>query len=343
VTNDAGQSTTSSQTVVVDDPPTATLAPSRLVSTPGSPVTFSSLAASPDTGGSIDYYSWNFGDPGSADNAATGSSAAHTYSSPGTYRVTITVTDDLGVSIQKIVQVTVDAPPAAAFTASANVVTAGSWVSFDASGSSDSVGTITGYRWNFGDPSSAGNTATSRAANHLYGNPGIYPVSLTVTNDAGQTATRSWSVTVNPVPTVTPPSAPTPAPVSPPAPSPAPVRTPLTASLSAAKKQKLASVLPHGLVASLAVSQGTTATFQVTLPASRSPLAQGQTNASPIVLLRTRAQNLGAGTHVIKLKLSRGAAGQLPGTGPIVLTVRVNLTTAGGGTVTRTVKITLTR
>ena len=52
---------------------------------------------------------------------------------------------------------------------------------------------------------------------------------------------------------------------------------------------------------------------------------------------------VGAGTHPITLKLSRGAARQLAGRGPLVLTVRATLTGPTGGTVTRTVKITLTR
>ena len=49
-----------------------------------------------------------------------------------------------------------------------------------------------------------------------------------------------------------------------------------------------------------------------------------------------------AGSHAVTLKLSRAAARQLTGTGALVLTVRVTLKHAGG-TVTRTVKITLTR
>jgi PKD repeat protein len=338
VTNDAGQTATSTQTVTVDDPPTATPTPSTTLTTPGSTVSFTSIAASPTIVG----YSWNFGDPGSAQNAATVANPTHAYASPGVYSVSLTVIDDLGVSTKKTVQLTVDAAPTAAFTASANPATAGLPVGFDASGSTDSVGTITGYAWNFGDPGSAENTSTGRNPTHVYATPGSYTVSLTVTNDAGQSSIRNAAVTVNSVPVVTPPTPQPPSPPvraqTPPAPTPAP--TPLAASLAAAKKQKLASVLPHGLGLSLTVSQDITATFQITLPASQSRFAHGK--AKTIVLLNTRAQTLGAGTHPITLKLSRAAQRQLSARGPLVVTVRVTLNSAGG-TVTRSLKITLTR
>jgi PKD repeat protein len=345
VTNDAGQPATSTQTVTVDDPPTATLTPSSTLTTPGAPVSFSSVAGSPDTGGSIAGYSWNFGDPGNANNAATGPSTGHTYLSPGTYRVTVTVTDDLGVSTTKTVQVTVDATPTPAFTASSNPATAGSAVGFNAAGSTDTVGTITGYSWNFGD----GNTASGQAPSHVYTSPGTYTVSLTVTNDAGQTATTSQTVTVNSVPTVTQQFPPTPAPVTSPVPTPAPAPTlapaptPLTAGLGAGNKQKVAAVLSHGLRVKLAVSQNATATFQVTLPIRESKLARRNAKQTTVVLLRTRARTVSAGTYAITLQLPRGTGRELAGTGPLQLTVRVTLTTATGGTVTRSVKITLTR
>jgi hypothetical protein len=89
----------------------------------------------------------------------------------------------------------------------------------------------------------------------------------------------------------------------------------------------------------LSVSQGTKATFQVTVPVLRSAAHK----SGSITLLRTRAQALGAGSHAITLKLSRAAARQLGSGRTVVLTVHVTLTTATGATVTRTVKITLAR
>lgn len=67
----------------------------------------------------------------------------------------------------------------------------GTAVSFNASGSSDNVGVVT-YDWEFGD----GSTATGLTPTHTYQSPGIYTTVLTVTDDAGNTATDSVTVTV---------------------------------------------------------------------------------------------------------------------------------------------------
>ena len=341
VTNDDGQTAQSTQTVTVDDPPTASVTPSATVSTPGAAVNFTGTAASPDPTATFSNYSWNFGD-GTTLSGATDTNPSHTYTSPGVYTVTLAVTDDLGVSSSASTTITIDAVPTVTFTSSANPVTAGSTVAFNAGGSSDSYGTITSYSWSFGD----GTTATGQAPSHAYATPGTYTVSLTVTNDAGQSATQTGTITVNSAASPTPPTTTTTTTPPSPTPTPAPVPTPqpLTAGLSGAKKQKLSPALAHGVKVSLAVSQSTRATFQVTLPVLQSKLAHGprSKNAS-IALLRTGAQTLGAGTHAISLKLSRAAARELASSGPLVLTVKVTLTEAGGGTLTRSLKITLAR
>jgi PKD repeat protein len=52
---------------------------------------------------------WNFGDPGSQYNTLVGFNAAHVYTSPGTYTVTLTVTNAAGLSSTATTQVTVNA------------------------------------------------------------------------------------------------------------------------------------------------------------------------------------------------------------------------------------------
>jgi PKD domain len=71
--------------------------------------------------------------------------------------------------------------PKAAFTTSCVELQC----SFDGSGSSDADGTIASYSWKFGD----GAVATGPQVSHTYGAPGSYPVSLTVTDDAGASTT----------------------------------------------------------------------------------------------------------------------------------------------------------
>lgn len=66
-------------------------------------LTASFTNTSTDTGGTIDAYSWNFGDG----NTSTSASPSHTYSAAGTYTVTLTVTDNTGATSTKSASVTV--------------------------------------------------------------------------------------------------------------------------------------------------------------------------------------------------------------------------------------------
>jgi len=91
-----------------------------------------------------------------------------------------------------------DIAPSASFTASPNPTTPGSSVSFDASGSSDPDGTIASYSWDFGDGSAAGSGV---APSHAYAAAGSYQVTLTVTDNGGETGSVSHTVKVS-VPTV---------------------------------------------------------------------------------------------------------------------------------------------
>jgi PKD repeat protein len=71
-------------------------------------------------------------------------------------------------------------------------------VSFDGSASRDPDGTITDYHWDFGDGTGSGGAQIS----HTYQEPGIYIVTLTVTDDHGATDSIGMevSVTSNSVP-----------------------------------------------------------------------------------------------------------------------------------------------
>ena len=66
-------------------------------------------------------------------------------------------------------------------------------IDFDAGASSDADGVIAAYHWDFGD----GETADFRQAAHAYMTPGTFPVTLTVTDDRGATATDTCEVTVH--------------------------------------------------------------------------------------------------------------------------------------------------
>ena len=109
MTNDAGQTATSTQTRhglcralgLVLGRPATTL--------PGGAVNFNAGASS-DPGGAITAYDWNFGDGATA----TGPSSSHAYFRPGTYTVTLTVTGSLGLATSTSHTVTVNPPPLSA-------------------------------------------------------------------------------------------------------------------------------------------------------------------------------------------------------------------------------------
>lgn len=99
--------------VIVRGGATVNLPPQPLFTTS---VTDQTLAvngsASQDPDGSIASYSWNFGDGSPAGTTPT---ATHTYPSAGTYSVTLTVTDNQGLTNSLTKQVTVAGPAGKAF------------------------------------------------------------------------------------------------------------------------------------------------------------------------------------------------------------------------------------
>jgi hypothetical protein len=65
---------------------------------------------------------------------------------------------------------------------------------FNASASSDGGSGIAGYFWNFGD----GTNASGVAVAHEYKEPGTYSLTLTVTDNAGNSATKSETLNISP-------------------------------------------------------------------------------------------------------------------------------------------------
>jgi PKD repeat protein len=167
--------------------------------TEGIPVNFDGSGSS-DPDGTIVSYAWDFGDG----TTGTGVNPAHTYAQDGTYTVTLTVTDNDGLTDTATTTATIapeEVPPPVADPNGPYTGTEGIPVTFDGSGSSDPDGTIVSYDWDFGD----GTTGTGVNPTHTYTQDGTYTVTLTVTDNDGLThiATTSIVIVVD-VPTLTP-------------------------------------------------------------------------------------------------------------------------------------------
>ena len=146
--------------------------------------TFTDSSSDPD--GTIASRFWNFGDG----TTSTATSPTRTYASSGTYNVTLTVSDNAGAARSITRTVTVTSPNIAP-SANFSFVTNGLTATFT-DASSDSDGSVVSRAWNFGD----GTTSTSTNPGKTYPSAGTYTVSLTVTDNAGATNTKTSSVTV---------------------------------------------------------------------------------------------------------------------------------------------------
>ncbi len=172
--------------VVVNAPPIPQITVATISVAVGDEVAFSA-ENSHDPDGRLIAYRWDFADGVSRDGIKT----KHIYKAPGSYNVTLSVSDDSGTAsataqIQQVIRV--NHPPVAEAGKDRRVTS--SVVFFDGSGSSDKDGSLIDYLWDFGD----GKQASGMQVAHLYQTPGTYQVTLSVTDDS-ETVSRQQSDT----------------------------------------------------------------------------------------------------------------------------------------------------
>lgn len=191
ITDDKGRqdSATVAISITTSQPPVANIA-APLVAAVGEMVSFDASGSS-DPDGTIVSYDWDFGDG----STGSGVSAQHSFVA-GSYNVTLTVTDDQGDTDSASVMIKINQAPVAAITGP-STGTQGTQLSFDASASSDSDGSIVSYAWDFGD----GGTGSGVTVNHAFV-IGDYSVVLTVTDDNGASDTDSLDVSIAAAPVV---------------------------------------------------------------------------------------------------------------------------------------------
>jgi PKD repeat protein len=131
--------------------------------------------------------SWFWSMPGAIPATSTSQDPVVIYTQPGTYDVTLTVTNLAGVNtITKTAYVTVDGAPSPDFTWVQDSLT---YDFFDAS-----TGSVQNYLWSFGD----GSTSTDPNPTHTYAQDGTYLVALTVTGPCGADTYQQTLVVATP-------------------------------------------------------------------------------------------------------------------------------------------------
>jgi len=163
---------------------------------PGSPVQFADLSVfiSPEI---ISDWEWNFGDPSSgAANTSNLRHPTHTFASPGTYNVELTITSSAfgGCHISFVKPVTVFQPPAVSF-ALPSATCENTSLPFNALVGNE----IASVYWDFGDPTSGdGNKSELINAFHEFDAPGSYSVQLTALSIEGCLNSFTDNITITP-------------------------------------------------------------------------------------------------------------------------------------------------
>ncbi len=170
----------------------------KFVFSPSAPLALSDVtfdASSTTSSSPITSVMWNFGD------GTTGSGVVvkHQFQLPGTYTVTLTVIDstNLSASTTQTVTVVTSGTPKASFFFSPSKPGVGADVVFNAGTSTAATGRhLVAYDWDFGTGRTASGVTVTKTGG--YDKVGDYVVTLVVTDDIGQTAMATNTVTVGP-------------------------------------------------------------------------------------------------------------------------------------------------
>jgi hypothetical protein len=181
-------------------PPVAIASGTPLTGNAPISVQFSSAGSyDPEHGALI--FAWNFGDPSSpSGNTSSAPNPAHTYLGAGSYTAVLTVTDNMGKTDQASVAVVASAPnlpPTVLPTATPNNGTAFLDVQFAANATDVNPGDVLTYSWNFGDPASgADNASTLANPAHTYFSAGTYTATVSVSDGVNAPVSAALTISV---------------------------------------------------------------------------------------------------------------------------------------------------
>ena len=218
VTDESGASDEETKQFLIQPEPETVLDPNAVFSTTvvsldydNSQYQYSFDSSTSEAGaGIITNYLWDFGDS----TSSTEISPPHIYTNPGTYLVSLLITNSYGFtdSVSDIIYIPSLEDPVAIITGGpfySDVYPSGTEVTFDGSSSYDPDGDdISSYKWDIdGEAQSEESSFTNTFTNDT--NTDVeYVVNLVVTDNEGDSASTSKTITVAPIPeTITNPTA----------------------------------------------------------------------------------------------------------------------------------------
>ena len=181
-----------------NQPPVAALAASPVSGAAPLTVTLDA-SASTDPDGQVASYRWDFEGTGMTDAVTTGPMFTHVYAA-GVHHPMVTAVDGTGLASAPAPgpEITVANPPHAAANVAAHGKS-GQPVTFDASGSTQpQPGTISSYRFTFGDGTSATSSSPVTAHTYVVSRPTLMAWTVTVTNSAGVSAAVDGTTKITP-------------------------------------------------------------------------------------------------------------------------------------------------
>lgn len=199
VTDAAGASVTTRTNVTVTAAARPTVVLTAANVSPASPVAGQTVTFTPTitvaANHRITRIDWNWGD--GSTTQTTNTSVTHSFVDPGTYIVTVTVTDDLGQTASATLSVAVSSGVTASFTNSPTNATTADTVQFNGADSTATGGaTIEIWSWDFGD-GSAEESSSGPTASHRYAAARTYVVRLTVTDSERREGTTTKTITIS--------------------------------------------------------------------------------------------------------------------------------------------------
>ncbi|HXB39703.1 MAG TPA: PKD domain-containing protein [Bacteroidia bacterium] len=186
ITTSAGCTASYSATVNLFQPPLPNFTSNTVCL--GSPTSFTNTSM-----GSVNY-TWNFGDGSPLSNATN---PMHTYTSPGTYSVTLNNTSVNSCTSAVTIPVMVKPQPVASFNAQTTCL--GNNTNFN----NTSVYSGTGsFYWNFGDATTLADTSGLKNPTYTYPAAGVYTVTMALNSGTGCNANTTYTVLVSPLPSI---------------------------------------------------------------------------------------------------------------------------------------------